>query len=223
MRKRTVSLVLAILLAAVCAACSRVPAASGGESAPPVSAAPSESDPAETEGPETALPAGTETAQPDETESAQPAETETAQPNASEEPGLSGEIVSWGIYSIFVPDSMDFQGGSQIDADSIMSCRMSGKENPFHIWLMADAVSAESAAGSLQTTKELNEGAQDFNYTLNGRDWTGICYKIGGTEDAFAMYSDFNGQTIFIRCVGWAYDGEMTAAVIGDMNIADVD
>ena len=187
--KKLLSLLLVLMLLLALCAC-------GGQ------AETQEAEPAET-----AEPAGT-------AESEEPAEEPSGAESDAEGlsvPEVAGDEEAWGNISVLVPEGMVLNGGSLID-----------KEDPNTLWVQAPGsmtpyflislYSEENAAGSIQTTKEMN-GALDLDpFTLNGTEWTGVDYDSSGLPCFQVM-----GGGFLVSSAGYAADDPVTLAVLASL------
>lgn len=132
---------------------------------------------------------------------------------------VKGEESSWGYYTkVFVPEGYVLKGGDMLNENDKTKMNINVENTSFTYYMFSIFDSEDSVTMSLDTTKEINEGAKDVTLDVGGVKWTGVAYNSLGV-DCFSMYAVYGESYVLLNAAGNAYDGEITNAILSSLEI----
>lgn len=130
-----------------------------------------------------------------------------------------GETQTWGRYTVLIPDGYVLKGGDVFDEENTKAFNINNKDSSL-TYFMFNTYDEDSCKSSIDTTKDMNEGASDVSVVYNGVTWTGVAYESIGIA-CFSMYADFgNGDFVLLSAAGNAYDSDTTSAILSSLVLA---
>ena len=129
---------------------------------------------------------------------------------------VKGSTEEWGYYKVLVPEGYTLKGGNLLDENDKGKFNLNSNNDAL-TYFMFSLFDEEGAKDSVDTTKEINEGAKDVTATYNGVTWTGVAYESIGYQ-CFSMYGDFGGgHFVVLSAVGNTYDSDIANAVLSSL------
>ena len=150
--------------------------------------------------------------------SAQTASTQAAQDNAQDN-AVKGAEQTWGEITIFVPDSMNMQGGDgSVDPDDQKTVWLTDKDNAYSYIKVMIYDSADDVKVSIDTTKEINKeyNPEDVKMTVGGTEWNGVAYVAMNT-DCSSLYATVGDKVYFLMIGGQKYDSDIVKAILASL------
>lgn len=144
-------------------------------------------------------------------------ENPTAEPETEKIKGSTG---SWGIYSeIFVPEGMHIKTGNTTEADDENAVWVNKDDNTLNYFYFILS-SAEQIQKDIDATKTANAKYNPEEVTVKAGDyeWKGLAYSYLGTDVA-QMYTTIGDKVINVRMTGFAYNADITTAVLGSLKL----
>ena len=128
---------------------------------------------------------------------------------------VKGTTQEHGYYKVFVPEGYtlvheDVFGDNDPESFNI---NQDGGSFTYFMFNMNDE---DGVKMSIDTTKEMNDGAADVSVEYNGVTWTGVAYDSLGIA-CFSMYAPFGDNYVIVMGAGNAYDSDVTGAVLGSL------
>lgn len=139
---------------------------------------------------------------------------EQTEPTADEVKGAMGEH---GYYKVFVPEGYTLVHEDVFGDVNPDSFNINLTDSAF-TYFMFSMYEEENAKLSVETTRELNDGAADVTLEANGKTWTGVAYESVGI-DCFTLYANFDGNFVLVSGAGNAYDSDLVQTVLGSLEV----
>ncbi len=141
---------------------------------------------------------------------------------------LTGTTDSWGVYAeVFVPDGMKLTGGSQLDKEDPNGMWIQKSDNAMNYYLFGISTE-EQCQKDVAATKEYNKDAekvtelQDVSIKIGAYEWTGVSYMYEtytGPSPVVQMYAVIGDKAVNVRMAGFAYDSDMTKAILESIKL----
>lgn len=141
---------------------------------------------------------------------------------------LSGTTDSWGVYAeVFVPDGMKLTGGSQLDKEDPNSMWVQKSDNAMNYYLFGISTE-EQCQKDVAATKEYNKDSdkvselKDVSIQTGAYTWTGVSYmyeSYSGPSPVVQMYAVIGDKAVNVRIAGFAYDSDMTKAILESVKL----
>jgi hypothetical protein len=141
---------------------------------------------------------------------------------------LTGTTESWGAYAeVFVPDGMKLTGGSQIDKEDQNSMWVQKSDNALNYFLFVISTE-EQCQKDVAATKEYNKDSdkvtemKDVSVQTGAYTWTGVSYlyeTYSGPSPVVQMYAVIGDKAVNVRMAGFAYDSDVTKAILESLKL----
>ena len=128
----------------------------------------------------------------------------------------AGSEQTWGEITVFVPDSMNMQGGDgTFDPDDQKTLWLYDNAKATNYIKVTIVDSEDDAKSSIDTTKSMNEeyNPEDTAQTINGTAWKGVKYDASGTACS-SQYAVIGDKVYFIMEAGFEFDGEIMTSIL---------
>lgn len=142
-----------------------------------------------------------------------PSKTEAAQTQATE--AAQTQTLSCGDWTVDVPAGFEFKTGDFLDENDTRY--FSVKKSSFSYFEFS-ADGEERVMNKYNYNKNTYTNEQkDVKGTFGGHEWIGFQYSDGYGGYGVEAYTTIDGQTIRVASVGYAFDNEILAAVLGSL------
>lgn len=136
--------------------------------------------------------------------------------NGGNQAAVKGETGEWGYYKVLVPEGYTLKGGNLLDENDKSKFNLNNNDSALTYFMFGE-YDEENAKLSIDTTKEVNDGAKDVTADYNGVTWTGVAYESLGYQ-CFALSADFGGgHFVVVNAAGNTYDSDVTNAVLSSL------
>lgn len=130
---------------------------------------------------------------------------------------VKGTASEWGVYKVLVPEGYTLKGGNLLNENDTEKFNINNNENAL-TYFMFGLYDEEGAKDSIDTTRDINEGAKDVTATYNGVAWSGVSYESLG-YNCFSMSGQFGDKYVVVTAVGNAYDSDIASAILSSLEV----
>ena len=150
---------------------------------------------------------------------------EAAADEKTEAADLAGKTETWGVFSVFVPEGLEFSPGDAADAEDPKACAVKDPANPLKYCIFC-ATSKEDAKGNIETTREMNADDYDVKdvepFTTGENTWEGITYSDpDGSWTVYSLVSGEGDNAVYLMMCGFDPADDVTAAVLSSVTLVD--
>lgn len=146
------------------------------------------------------------------------APTEKVTDKPTESVPVTGAEQSWGELSVYVPDSMNMQGGNgTLDPEDEQTLWMYNNDNSADYIEVTTKYDEAGAKNNIEMSKSVNETyhPEDVSFTA-GSEWNGITYDAHGIP-CTVLYGAAGEKVYYVMIAGYTYDSDVVRSVLGSL------
>lgn len=135
-----------------------------------------------------------------------------------DEPSVAGSEQSWGEITVFVPDSMNMQGGNgSFDPDDPKTVWLYDNDKATNYIEVTILDSEDNAKSNVEMSKDVNTtySPEEIAFTAGG-EWNGIAYDAHDIPCTVA-YTVIGDKVYYILAAGHEYDSDVMKAVLSSL------
>jgi hypothetical protein len=131
---------------------------------------------------------------------------------------VKGETQTWGNVTLFVPEEYTLNGGNVIDPEDPDVLTLN-KGDSFRDYIMLSAnFTEDNATSSIDTTRSLNDGAEDIEIAAGANTWKGVAYNASGV-DCISVYANIGEGYVVVSSAGLTKDDAVLSAVLESVQV----
>ncbi len=113
---------------------------------------------------------------------------------------VKGETKTGGNITIFVPEGFTFENKDGFGDESANDAKLTNDSSVFDYFMLKVNWSEESVNSSIETSRSLNDGAEDVEITAGDVTWKGIAYNSLGYDMVIVYAPMGSGYSYFTAC-----------------------
>ena len=132
---------------------------------------------------------------------------------------IKGEEQTWGNITVFVPEGYKLNTKNLFGEEDPDEVSLTSESDEYFDYFKVTAnMDENNVTSSLDTTRDINEGCTDIEFTAGGKTWTGVTYNSSG-YDVVSAYAPFGDSYVLVMTASHTSDDPTFLAVIESLQI----
>ena len=114
---------------------------------------------------------------------------------------VTGEDRTWGNITIFVPDGFTLKGGDILSDENPDKLTLNSDDSDMTYVTVTANADDDNVKMGIESTRSMNEGAEDYTVAAGETEWTGVTYNASGYQ-CYALCAPMGDGYVMLTCAG---------------------